>query len=85
MNDDFFDIAELVSKYLMGDLTVTEQVYLDEWLSLAEENQEWFRLVTSDEFVVRKRQELKLIDVQGGGLFLGNEPESVSDICGLIS
>ena len=66
MNDDFFDIAELVSKYLMGDLTVTEQVYLDEWLSLAEENQEWFRLVTSDEFVVRKRQELKLIDVQAG-------------------
>ena len=66
MNDDFFDIAELVSKYLTGDLTVAEQKCLDDWLGLAEENREWFRLVTSEEFVSRKRQELKSIDVQAG-------------------
>lgn len=66
MSDDFFDIAELISKYLTGDLTGEEKVCLEDWLNLKEENQEWFRLVTSEEFVKYKRNELKSIDVEAG-------------------
>ena len=32
MDDDFFDIVELVSKYMTGELTGTERESLDNWL-----------------------------------------------------
>ncbi|MFR4038906.1 MAG: hypothetical protein ACLTZT_14965 [Butyricimonas faecalis] len=35
MNDGFFDIVELVSKYMTGELTGAEQENLDNWLSLS--------------------------------------------------
>ena len=41
MDDDFFDIVELVSKYMTGELTGTERESLDNWLSLSEDNRKW--------------------------------------------
>lgn len=66
MDDSFFDIVELVSKYMTGELTGVEQESLDNWLSLSEDNRKWFYEVTEKEFVCRKRQELRSIDVKGG-------------------
>ena len=66
MDDDFFDIVELVSKYMTGELTGTERESLDNWLSLSEDNRKWFHEVTEKEFIYRKRQELRSIDVKGG-------------------
>lgn len=66
MNDGFFDIVELVSKYMTGELTGTERESLDNWLSLSEDNRKWFHEVTEKEFIYRKRQELRSIDVKGG-------------------
>ena len=66
MDDGFFDIVELVSKYMTGELTGTERESLDNWLSLSEDNRKWFHEVTEKEFIYRKRQELRSIDVKGG-------------------
>ena len=66
MDDGFFDIVELVSKYMTGELTGAERESLDNWLSLSEDNRKWFHEVTEKEFIYRKRQELKSIDVKGG-------------------
>ena len=66
MDDGFFDIIELVSKYMTGELTGTERESLDNWLSLSEDNRKWFHEVTEKEFIYRKRQELRSIDVRGG-------------------
>lgn len=66
MDDGFFDIVELVSKYMTGELTGAERESLDNWLSLSEDNREWFHEVTEKEFIYRKRQELRSIDVKGG-------------------
>ena len=66
MNDGFFDIVELVSKYMTGELTGAERENLDNWLSLSEDNRKWFHEVTEKEFIYRKRQELRSIDVKGG-------------------
>ena len=56
MNDGFFDIVELVSKYMTGELTGAERENLDNWLSLSEDNRKWFHEVTEKEFIYRKRQ-----------------------------
>ena len=66
MDDGFFDIVELVSKYMTGELTGVERESLDNWLSLSEDNRKWFYEVTEKEFIYRKRQELRSIDVRGG-------------------
>ena len=42
MDDRIFDIAELVSKYMTGELTTEEQKCLDDWLILSGENRQWF-------------------------------------------
>lgn len=66
MDDSFFDITELVSKYMTGELTEEERRSLDEWLSFSEENRKWFHEITEEKFVRRKRQELKSIDINAG-------------------
>ena len=66
MDDRVFDIAELVSKYMTGELTAEEQKCLDDWLALSEENRQWFDTVTGEELVWRKRRELKSINVTEG-------------------
>lgn len=66
MDDSFFDITELVSKYMTGELTEEEWRSLDEWLSFSEENRKWFHEITEEKFVRRKRQELKSIDINAG-------------------
>ena len=45
MDDRIFDIAELVSKYMTGELTTEEQKCLDDWLILSGENRQWFDVV----------------------------------------
>ena len=85
MDDGFFDIVELVSKYMTGELTGAERESLDNWLSLSEDNRKWFHEVTEKEFIYRKRQELKSIDVKGGGkLFLVNEPRRIGGDWGFV-
>lgn len=66
MNDRIFDIAELVSKYMMGELTEEEQKCLDDWLALSEDNCRWFDTVTGKKMVQRKRQELKSVNIEKG-------------------
>ena len=66
MDDHIFDIAELVSKYMTGELTAEEQRCLDDWLTLSEENRQWFDVVTGKELVWRKRRELKSISIEKG-------------------
>lgn len=66
MDDRIFDIAELVSKYMTGELTEEEQKCLGDWLTLSEENRQWFDVVTGKELVGRKRQELKSISIEKG-------------------
>ena len=66
MDDHIFDIAELVSKYMTGELTAEEQKCLDDWLALSEENRQRFDTVIGEELVWRKRRELKSIDVEEG-------------------
>lgn len=66
MEDDFFDIAELISKYMAGELTEEERGKLEDWLSISEENKSWFDVITEDKFILHKRQELKSIDVKEG-------------------
>lgn len=66
MDDKYFDIAELVSKYLANDLTDSERERLMEWVKLSEKNDAWFRSVTEEEFVRLKRQELKAVDINQG-------------------
>ena len=85
MDDDFFDIVELVSKYMTGELTGTERESLDNWLSLSEDNRKWFHEVTEKEFIYRKRQELRSIDVKGGWkLFLVNESRRIGGDWGFV-
>ena len=66
MDDRIFDIAELVSKYMMGELTEEGQKCLDDWLALSEENRRWFDTVTGKKMVQRKRQELKSVNIEKG-------------------
>ena len=66
MDDHIFDIAELGSKYMTGELTAEEQRCLDDWLTLSEENRQWFDVVTGKELVWRKRRELKSISIEKG-------------------
>ena len=66
MDDRIFDIAELVSKYMTGELTTEEQKCLDDWLILSGENRQWFDVVRREELVWRKHRELKSIDVAEG-------------------
>ena len=66
MDDRIFDIAELVSKYMMGELTEEGQKCLDDWLALSEENHRWFDTVTGKKMVQRKRQELKSVNIEKG-------------------
>ena len=63
MDDDFFDIVELVSKYMTGELTGTERESMDNWLSLSEHNRKCFHQLTEKQIIYRKRQELRSIDV----------------------
>ena len=73
MDDRIFDIAELVSKYMTGELTAEEQRCLDDWLTLSERNRQWFDAVTGKELVWRKRRELKSIPVEEGWQALLNK------------
>ena len=66
MDNQIFDVVELVSKYMTGELTEREQGSLEIWLALSEENRLWFATITKEEFVRRKRQELKSIDIEKG-------------------
>lgn len=66
MDNLYFEIAELVSKYLADDLTDAERVRLEEWVALSPENREWFRATTAQGNVGKKRNELCAIDVKAG-------------------
>lgn len=66
MDDAFFNIVELISKYMVEELTEAEQKCLNDWLSLSEDNREWFHEITGKEFICQKRQELKSIDIKAG-------------------
>ena len=66
MDDQIFDVAELVSKYMTGELAEGERRSLKNWLALSKENRLWFYTVTKKEFVWRKRQELESIDIEKG-------------------
>lgn len=66
MNNDIFNIAELVSKYLSNNLTNDEQKRLEDWLNLSEENKEWFLSITKKDFIKNKIQSLNSIDTGEG-------------------
>ena len=46
MDDKYFDIAQLVGKYLANDLTNSERIRLMKWVELSEVNRLWFHSVT---------------------------------------
>jgi transmembrane sensor len=42
MSESAFKISELLTKYLKGEMTASEQIELDDWLSVSEVNREFF-------------------------------------------
>ncbi len=75
MDDAFFNIVELISKYMVEELTEAEQKCLNDWLSLSEDNRKWFHEITGKEFICQKRQELKSIDIKAGWQALSRKRE----------
>ena len=70
MDDKYFDIAQLVGKYLANDLTNSERIRLMKWVELSEVNRLWFHSVTESNFVRLKRQNLKSVDIDQGWIAL---------------
>lgn len=66
MEEIRFDIAELIGKYLAGQLTLEEQKQLDEWLMCSADRLEWFKVITGDDYVLRKLDDLRLVNVEKG-------------------
>lgn len=49
--NDFFDISELIGKFLKSELNVVEKQRLDDWLSESELNERLFNRITTERFI----------------------------------
>src|SRR4051794_17591832 len=49
--NDFFDISELIGKFLRSELNDLEKRRLDDWLSESELNEQLFNQITAESFI----------------------------------
>ena len=66
MDKQCFDIAELIGKYLAGNLTDEERMRLEAWVGVSQERKEWFETISSVEYRHRKLKQLRDVDVENG-------------------
>lgn len=66
MKEIRFDIAELIGKYLVGQLTREERNRLEEWLASSGERLEWFEAITGDDYRQCKLEDFRSVDVEKG-------------------
>ena len=66
MDRNVFDVAELVGKYLAGNLTEEERESLEKWVAASKERASWFEAVTREDYQRDKFARVREVDVNGG-------------------
>src|SRR5690349_4642811 len=66
-------IAELIVKHLNGELTVTEEQELNNWINRSEKEKTFFAQVTNSEYITEQLEQLYSYDKEKGWDKLINE------------
>lgn len=62
--EEAFNIADSIMKYLRNELSESEKIRLDEWLSESPDNRDLFNRLQDEYFMLRQQQSLKSFDAE---------------------
>jgi transmembrane sensor len=66
INNDHFYIGSLIGKYIAGELSEDEGNRLEVWLNESKRNRDWFNKITSDNYKIKKIEDLQRVDREKG-------------------